>query len=181
MGTILTIQFPADFEKRYKKYKANLVGVSKSIPEEIIINPTGRLKVLPIIDKYKISVKDNKIWVNEYLIGKPHAVGSNFEFFEYIRSKSPHTLIKRSEMPNVGDGVDFGYTKDTIKGKSFIKILTELGFKGEILKAFFYKRGKSTLIYRGDQITKEDLEKAGVKISLFLKELELAHIRNSPE
>ncbi len=131
-----------------------------------------------ILDKYKVSVKDREIWVNKYLIGKPHAVGSNFEFFEYIRSKEPNTRISREALPNFGGSLTL---KEQVKSKSFIKIVNELGFKGEILKAFFYKRSKDTLTYRGDQVTEEDLEKAGVKKSLFLKELELAHARNSPE
>ncbi len=66
-----------------------------------------------------------------------------------------------------------------VKNKSFIKILNELGFKGEILKAFFPKRGKDVVVYRGDKVKKKDLEEAGVKILLFLKELELAHLKNT--
>lgn len=127
--------------------------------------------------KFVISVKDREIWVNEYLIGKPHAVGSNLEFFEYVQRQSPNTKIERNKLPDSG-GLSL---KREVKSKSFIKILNELGFKDEILKAFFYKRSKDTLIYRGDKITKKDLEKAGGKILLFLKELELAHIKNSPE
>jgi len=129
-------------------------------------------------DKYEISVKDREIWVNDYLIGKPHAVGSNFDFFEYIRSQKPNAEIKRKALPNLSGTLSL---KEQVKSKSFIKIANELGFKGEILKAFFYNRGKDTITYRGDQITKEDLEKAGIKIPLFLKELELANTKNSPE
>lgn len=130
------------------------------------------------VDKYIISVKDREIWVNQYLISKPHAVGSNFEFFEHIRLHPSHTKIERDKLPS-----KFGRSsiKEQVKTKSFIKIVNELGFKGEILKAFFYDRGKDTITYRGDEITKENLQKAGVKIPLFLKELELAHTKNSPE
>ncbi len=128
--------------------------------------------------KFIVSVKDREIWVNEYLIGKPHAVGSNFEFFDHIRSQAPHTKINRDELPSKYGSLSI---KEQVENKSFIKILNGLGFKGEILKAFFYKRGKDTLIYRGDEITKENLIEAGVKITLFLKELELAHTKNSPE
>ncbi len=132
-------------------------------------------------EQFEIKVKDRQIWINDYLLSKPFGVGSNFEFFEYIRSKPPDTLIARNKMPNIGDGIGYGYTKEAIKKKGFIKILNELGFKDQILKAFFYKRSKNTLIYRGDKITKEDLNKAGIKFSLFIKELELAHAKNSPE
>lgn len=139
----------------------------------------SQTKITPIdISKFVISVKDREIRVNGYLIGKPHAVGSNFEFFDYIRSQTPHIKINRNELPSKYGNLSI---QEQVKNKSFIKILNGLGFKGEILKAFFYKRGRNTLIYRGDEITKEDLEKAGVKTSLFLKELELANIKNSPE
>lgn len=137
--------------------------------------------LLVLQDRYEIAVKDREIWINEYLVGKPHAVGSNFEFFEYVRSKPVNTLIERDKMPKWGDGVGYASVKDEVKNKSFIKMLNELGFKGGILKAFFYKRSRDSLIYRGDEITKEDLEKAGIKKDVFLKELELAHARNSPE
>jgi len=128
-------------------------------------------------EQFEVKVKDRYIWVNDYLLSKPHAVGSNLEFFEYICSKSANTKIERNSLPDFG-GLSL---KQEVKNKSFIKILNELGFKGEILKAFFPKRGKNIVVYRGNKITKKDLEKAGVKIPLFLKELELAHIKNSPE
>lgn len=129
-------------------------------------------------DKLRITIKDREIWVNEFMIGKPHAVGSNFEFFEYVRSQAPHTKIERGNLSS-----EFGdaSTKERVRSKSFIKILNELGFKGEILKAFFYKRSKDSLFYRGDVVKREDLEKEGIKITLFLKELEIAHMKNSPK
>jgi len=147
----------------------------KEIIEEIKERVKGKTITIP--KNFEIQVKDRYIWVNDYLLSKPHAVGSNLEFFEYIRSKSANTKIERNSLPDFG-GLSL---KQEVKNKSFIKILNELGFKGEILKAFFPKRGKNILTYRGDKITKKDLEKAGVKIPLFLKELEVAHLRNSPE
>ena len=125
----------------------------------------------------EIQVKDKYIWVNNYLLSKPHIAGSNSEFFEYVRAQPANTKIERDKLPDYGDLA----LKQQVKNKSFIKILNELGFKGEILKAFFPKRGKDMLIYRGDKINKKDLEKTGIKIQLFLKELELAHLKNSPE
>jgi len=176
-------------EKQFKEIKENALVVIDdlvaTLEEKVVLEksdkPSEKLAIYSIPDKYKISVKDREIWVNKYLIGKPHAVGSNFEFFEYVRSKPANTPIERDKMPKEGDGVGYYTLKEEIKNKGFIKILNELGFKGEILKAFFYKRSKDTLTYRGDKITKEDLEETGIKISLFLKELELAHTKNSPE
>lgn len=125
-----------------------------------------------------ISVNDREIWVNDYLIGKPYAVGSNFEFFECIRSIPINIKIHREELQKYSNGI---HVQREIKNKSFIKILNELGFKGELLRAFFGKRSKDTLMYRGDQISIGDLKNVGVKIPLFFKQLELAHIKNSPE
>lgn len=173
-------------EKLLNAYKAEILRTQKSTGE---FDPPlfAGGKTYSVDDKisthdiFSISVKDREIWVNTWLISKPHGAGKNYEFFDYVRAKPPHTLIERDKMPNVGDGVNYGYTKEAIKNKGFIKILNELGFKSEILKAYFYKRSKDALIYRGDKITKEDLEKSGIKKPLFLKELELAHTRNSPE
>lgn len=129
-------------------------------------------------EQFEIQVKDRYIWINNYLLSKPHAVGSNFEFFEYIRLQPAHTKIERKNLPSKSGDLSI---KEQVKNKSFIKILNALGFKGEILKTFFPKRGKNIIVYRGDKITKKDLEKSGIKMPLFLKELELAHIKNSPE
>ncbi len=127
---------------------------------------------------YKISVKDREIWVNEYLIAKPYATGSNFEFFEYVRSQTSNQPILRTQLPE-----SFGSAslKEQMKNKRFFNILNGLGFKDEIKKAFFYKVNSDSLYYRGDEVTTDGLKEAGVKISIFLKELEVAHLKNSPK
>jgi DNA-binding Lrp family transcriptional regulator len=163
------------FAEMDKKQKEKEV-LKKEIIEEIKERVEGKTITMP--KNFEIQVIDRYIWVNDYILSKPHAVGSNFEFFEYIRSKSANTKIERKNLTSQFGSLSLG---EQIKKKSFIKILNEIGFKGEILKAFFPKRGKNMLAYKGDKITKKDLEKAGVKIPLFLKELELAHLKNSPE
>lgn len=144
-----------------------------------IVKPSTKVKILeknPIENKYKISVKDRDIWINDYHLSKPYAVGSNFEFFEYVRSKPVGIPIKRIDLPSkLGD---LSIQNET-KNKSFIKILNGLGFKGQILRAFFIRRSRDSVIYMGDEITKDDLKENGVKIPLFLKELEVAHIKNN--
>ncbi len=122
---------------------------------------------------FEIQVRDKEIWINDCLLSKPHAVEINFEFFYYIRRQSANSKITKQDMPE--------WLKKEIGNKRFIKLLNNISFKSEIRKAFFYKVGQSSLFYRGDKITKEELEKGGVKIPLFLKELELAHTKNSPE
>ncbi len=160
-----------DLKKRYEK------TIEEKVVSQRQNEPSEKLSTSSIPDKYKISVKDREIWVNNYLIGKPHAVGSNFEFLEYVRNQPPDTKIELTTIPNEAIRAT---VKETIQGRRFIKILNALGFKGEIKKAFFYKVGNDSLYYRGDEITKTDLEKAGVKIYLFLKELEVAHARIVP-
>ncbi len=158
-----------------------VAGISKQAldVEQLLDKLESDIKKGVAIPKtFEIQVKDREIWVNNYLLSKPHALGSNYEFFEYIRSQSPNIKIERKKLPSASGNLSL---KEEVKKKGFIKILNELGFKGEILKAFFPKRSKSIVVYKGDKITKTDLEKAGIKIPLFIKELELAHLKNSPK
>lgn len=152
-------QLCEEYEKSIEKKLVKEIKNTYSVPNE-----------------YEVFVKDREIWINNYLIGKPHATGSNFEFFDYIQSQEPHKKISRDELPS-----EFGdlSLKKQVEKKSFIKILNGLGFKGEILKAFFYKRGKDTVTYAGNKISKEYLEKNGIKINILLKELDLAHDKNT--
>lgn len=127
-------------------------------------NDTSKLQ-----NKYEISIKDREIWVNnKYLISKPHSIGSNMEFFLYL-IENQNKSINRIDLP---EGM-----KNEIKGKGFSKIVNALGFSGEILKTFFPKRGKGQLLFR-KTVSKSDLKLLGVKENLFLKELELAHMKH---
>jgi len=119
---------------------------------------------------FEIQVRDRCIWVNNYLLSKPHAVGTNFAFFEYIRGQKNNADIKRDNLVE--------WLQKKTSDKRFIKILNELGFKGEIKKAFFSRVGKNILQYRGDKITKKDLEKSGINIKLFIKQLEVADLQH---
>jgi hypothetical protein len=71
------------------------------------------------------------------------------------------------------------YAKAEVGSKNFSKVLNELGFKGEILKAFFPERGKSTVLFR-KTVSVAQLEREGIKLPLLLQELRTANIRNSP-
>lgn len=126
---------------------------------------------------FEIKIIDRQIWINNYFLSKPQALGKNLEFFEYVRSRPKKTIIRRNELPNKNNWD----LKTQITGTGFIKILNCLGFKGELLKAYFPKRGKNELIYRGDKITRKEIEKDGIKISILIKELELANEKNSSE
>ena len=154
-------------EKERLKADGNRAVINKKFPNEQYIS-----------QNFKIKVRDREIWINQYLISKPHAVGNNFEFFDYVRRQAPHSKIERSKLPDKNWGTLT--IKAETKSKRFIKILNALGFKGETKKAFFYNVGRDSLFYRGDEVSKKDLEKVGVKILLFLKELDLAHTKNNP-
>ena len=122
-------------------------------------------------EEYAISVKDREIWINNYFISKPHAVGSNLEFFLYLLD-NPNKEIKKSELPT--------NLKNQISKKNFSKILNALGFKGEILKTFFPKRSKSILSFK-QRVNHNYLVERGIKEDILLKELRLAHTKNNPK
>ena len=126
--------------------------------------------------QFEIKVKDREIWVNNYLLSKPHGVGTPHDFFEYIQSR-PNIEIKRGNLPS--DSQDESL-RAGVGTNSFINILGKLGFKGEILIAFFSKRSKDMIIYKGDKITQKDLEKSGIDINQFLRELKIADLKNNP-
>ncbi len=133
-------------------------------------SPTEKSKDAP--DAFSVSVKDREIWVNGSLLSKPYAVSGNKEFFDYVYENADKSLT-RDAMPD--------YAKEAVRGgKGFSKVLNELGFKGEILKAFFPERGKSALLFRKSILT-EQLAKDGINIELLLQELRTAHTRNSPK
>lgn len=121
--------------------------------------------------KFKISIKDRKLMINGYILSEPHATG-NLEFMEYVVKKhKAFDKISKEGLPI--------FIKTAIKDKSFSKTLTDLGFKGEIRKAFFEKISKDSLYYKGNEITLKDIEESGVNFNLFQKELELANLRKT--
>jgi len=123
-------------------------------------------------DLFEVKIIDREIKVNEYVIGKPHAVGKNLEFFSYVYDNSDK-VINLSEIPDI--------IKNQIQGKRPVKILNELGFSGDLLKAFFPKRsGKKTIQFRR-KISTEDLSKSGVRLSTFTKQLDFLNEKNRPK
>lgn len=123
---------------------------------------------------FRIRKKDREVWVNDFLLRSPHATGKNMAFLEYALSNSEE-LISRSDMPE--------YMQTEVKGKTFNKIFSELGFTGEILKAFVPKRSKSSFQFR-KEVTVAILEEEGINVPALRLELALAHvkkIRNSPK
>lgn len=117
---------------------------------------------------FSIAVKDREIWVNNYLIARPHAVGKNMSFFEYLM-ENPGKVIKRNDLQP--------FLQEEVHSKKFSKILHDLGFRSEILKTFFPKRGKGSLVFT-PRVSQEELARRGVKIDSLVIQLEIAHGKN---
>jgi hypothetical protein len=172
----ITFAIPKDTREKREAQVALDISVIKRI---LLKYEVGSINFLPYkkVDniktakKYILTIKDREIWINNYLLSRPHTTGTNLAFFEYISSQPKNTDITEDKMPL--------YLKESMSKKRIIAILGKLGFTGELLKAFFPKRGKSQITYRGNKITKNDLKKAGIKIPVFIKQLELAHTKNS--
>lgn len=148
---------PATKEAESKKKEAPL-----AVPIEVLVGLPKELKVY---------IKDRQISVGDFILSKPHAVGAIKGFFEHIYENAGQPL-ERDQMPE--------YVTQDLKGRNFSKVLNELGFKGEILKAFCPERGKSRLLFR-KEVTTEQLEQEGINLSLLLQELQMAHTKNSPK
>ncbi len=172
-----------DFDRFYKKmgdaYEKRVVEPEKKRQAKFAkdgvatapapVMPAAKLQELPSV--MSVLIKDRQIWINDFLLSKPHAVGGNKGFFEYVYENAGQ-LLERDQMPD--------YVTQDVKGKSFSKVLNELGFKGEILKAFCPERGKSQLTFR-KEVNAKQLEKDGINAGVLLQELQLAHTRNSPK
>ncbi|EKE21320.1 MAG: hypothetical protein ACD_7C00281G0003, partial [uncultured bacterium] len=147
-------------------------AMKMSTQEEENLRIINTNKIIPISKNFSLSIKDREIWVNDkYLLSKPYGAGNNLEFLNYLM-ENPNKKIARLELPN--------NIKTEIKNKVFSKILNALGFKGEILKLFFPERGKTKILFN-PIISNEELNKRGIRIPVLMKELELAHIKNSPK
>jgi len=119
---------------------------------------------------FRIQTGDKDIMINDYIIAKPYQTHPNRELFDYVRSKPKNKLIKKSEMPD--------WLKADIGNKRLLNMLAGAGFTGQIREAFFPVISKAAIKYRGNEVTRKDLEKAGVKIKQLIKQLELADIKN---
>lgn len=159
-------------DMKLNKNIATMLVLSTFGSEMLKKTPTPTLST-PASSSYSIKIKDREIWVNNFLIAKPHAVGKNMSFFEYLYENADK-LINRDDMPE--------YVKKDVSGRSFTKVLNALGFTGEILKAFVPKRGKGSVLFK-KSVSQEELTDRGVNVEIFIKELGLAHIkivRSSP-
>jgi len=157
--------------KKYKKYieKKKLEERNKKNREFQIFNLDNNFEQSD--DKvFKIIFKDRQIMINDYIIAKPYATGCSRQLLDYIRSQPKNKEIKKEDFPE--------WLKQDMGKKRIITILGGAGFTGVIKKAFFPIVSKTTIKYRGDEITIKDLKNAGIKIELFKKQLEFLNLKN---
>ena len=170
-GQRATIGYPKKQKVRIldaNKLKELYKKINPSITTESNENGNIATTESKLLNKYEVGVKDREIWINnKYLISKPHSIGSNMEFFLYLLENQNVKIKKIDLSENI---------KNEIKSKRITKIINALGFTGEILKAFFPKRGKGGLLFR-QTVSREELQEMGIKEDLFLKELELSHMK----
>jgi hypothetical protein len=186
VGYFLTILEPK-FNKTYKKYEqkqhidkslifATLNKENSLKRAENILDSTNKKQKREnnIPKKFRLTIKDRKIFINDYIIGNPQYHAKGFELLRYIseQAKKGNRTIKRADLPDSFGNISL---KEKIRGTSFTKLLNELGFKGEILKSFFPERSKNIIVYRGDIIHLKELKESGININVLLKELELAN------
>ncbi|KND49243.1 MAG: hypothetical protein AB203_02510 [Parcubacteria bacterium C7867-008] len=120
-------------------------------------------------NEFSISIQDRNVYINKYLLSRPHGAGKNLGFLEYVFERSGQR-IEREKLPEM--------MKTELGKESFSKVLYALGFTGEILKAFFPERAHSTLTFR-KTVSIAELQKSGVDIEILEHDLKGAHIRNS--
>ncbi len=119
-------------------------------------------------DKFTLHTSYRQVYVNDFMIAIPHEGSDNKTFLDYVINQPANKIIERHKLPeNIKTGT-----------KSFIKILSALGFSGEIKKLFFFSAGKHKLAHRGSVVNSKDLKKFGVDLSLLLKQLDLKDTAN---
>ncbi|MEI6296486.1 MAG: hypothetical protein WCO84_02450 [bacterium] len=169
-----------DFEVKYKE----LVFVAKEEMENnkniIVREPDNKPEVIlsknssgyNIPKVFEVSTEERGIWINGCLLSYPHSSGKNMTFFEYLYDNAGEKL-ELAKLPQE--------IKKEIKSKRVINMLNGLGFKGQILKAFFPKRSNKRDILFRREVSVEELRKNGIDIDMLIEQLVSAHKRNSPK
>lgn len=143
------------------KYYKNGIKASKDSKTASIDQVDGNIH-------FEVRKIDNKIWVNDrYLVGKPNFDQENELIFEYVFN-NPDKDITKQELEQK--------LEITIK-KTLSKVINELGFTGEIRKAFFVKSSNKSIIRFRKVLTINDIVMGKINKELFIKELETQHLR----
>jgi hypothetical protein len=118
---------------------------------------------------FSVNIKDREVRVNDFVLSRPHAAGRNMRFMEYIFNH-PDKDIDREDLPVL--------LRKEIKTTKFTILLHELGFTGEILKAFFPMRSQERLRFR-KTISRDELEQQGISADVLLQAIKLAHTKSN--
>ena len=147
---------PPKFDEIYDEYSKYAPGTSGG-PDRV--------------DVFRVNLKDREVRVNEFVLSRPHAVGRNMDFMEFILN-SPTGEINREDLP--------GQLRDDLTGTKFTKLLNGLGFTGPILRAFFPRRSEDSLTFLRE-VSSAQLKERNQRADTLLQALKLAHIKNNPE
>jgi len=90
--------------------------------------------------------KNNEIFINEFLLQKPHSGNENAKVFRHL-FENPNQNITKSDLQEKVGSV----------GKELRKIVENLGFTGNYLKVFFQISKDNSILFR-NPITSNDLQ-----------------------
>ena len=102
--------------------------------------------------------KNNEIFINEFLLQKPHFGNENAKVFRYLFENPNQTIVRSDLQKKVGS-----------VGKDFRKIVENLGFTGNYQKVFFQISKNDSILFR-NPISVNDLQDLKIpRLSLKLK------------
>jgi len=161
------------YHEYFKKWEDTVTRKIKKLESIKVENKKSNNQVL--VNKndnvFRIKIKDGrKIWINDFFISNPQVKSKGMQFFTYLRSKPENSEIKREDLPP--------YLGVELNGVKFTKLLTNINFKGEIRKLFFYEITGDSLKYRGDMVDVKSLESSTVDKEILQNELKLMHSKN---
>ena len=133
---------------------ASLAKPSKALYTEVMVNSPNSENNPSYEDiAYEVSYSDinRKILVNNFLIAQPNFMGENEVVFTYLY-KHPNDAISKEQIE---------ITSKTKITKRFSKIIENLGFTGELKKAFFII-SKDKIMFR-NPITNNVLKELGIE------------------
>lgn len=163
----------ADLADQVKQSLDEVSKLEKIAQGLLNINSLG-IDCFGILPKsFKMTIRDNRLQVNNYLIARPNATGVNCSFITYIVEDIKKGQVEYKQLPTWLTN-ELGKRKD----RRFIKILNELNIKGEMQKVFFPQVKDDSLKFRGLTILKSTLENEGINIKALVQELEEIDLNN---
>jgi len=142
------------YKEVFAKYEIKYQEVAKEYKQRKQLEET---KMKDPVYEIKYSEKSREILINNFLLARPDSFSENEGVFAYLY-KNPNIAIPLEDIKKeIGESLT----------KSIHKILENLGFTGELRKAFF-KVAKNKILFR-NPLTKKDLEELGIKHLKLLK------------